>query len=230
MPYNARRVLRVYIRVRYFASITLLAMLAATALAADPATDRLLKQVENRYNKVATLQVRFAETYGGSGRTARTEAGVLYLRKPGRMRWDYTSPAGKLFISDGKSVFLYLPSSNSVKKMKLKDTEDMRAPLAFLLGKLNFEKEFRNTQARPEGNETVITAEPKSDNLPYSKVEFTVAPTFEIRKLRVTNLDQTTLEFAFDAEKLNPPLANSLFQFQAPPGAEVVDEGAGGQD
>ncbi len=220
MLYNARRGLRVLIRVKYFSSIMLLATLVVAASAGDPATDRLLKQVENRYNKVATLQVKFAETYGG----------VLYLRKPGRMRWDYTSPAGKLFVSDGKNVFLYLPSSNSVKKMKLKDTEDMRAPLAFLLGKLNFEKEFRNTQARPEGGETVITAEPKSDNLPYSKVEFTVAPTFEIRRLRVSNLDQTTLEFVFDAEKLNSPLANTLFQFQPPPGAEVVDEGAGGQD
>jgi len=212
-------------RVRYFASITLLAALAVTGFAADGATDQLLKQVEKRYNKVATLQVRFAETYGGAGRPARTEAGVLYLRKPGRMRWDYTSPAGKLFVSDGKNVFLYLPSANRVEKMKLKDTEDMRAPLAFLLGKLNFEKEFRNTQARGDGDATVITAEPKSDNLPYSRVEFTVAPTFEIRKLLVTNLDQTTLEFAFEAEKLNPPLANGLFQFQAPAGAEVVDEG-----
>jgi len=230
MPYNAKWRLRVYIKVKYFSSITLVPALAVTALAGDPATGRLLKQVENRYNNVATLQVNFAETYGGSGRPARTEAGVLYLRKPGRMRWDYTSPAGKLFVSDGKSVFLYLPSSNSVKKMKLKDTEDMRAPLAFLLGKLNFEKEFRSTRARPEGKDIVITAEPKSDNLPYSKVEFTVAPTFEIHRLRVSNLDQTTLEFAFEAEKLNPPLANSLFQFQPPPGAEVVDEGVGGQD
>lgn len=230
MPYNGQRQLCVYIRVKYFSSITLFATLAATAMAGDPATDRFLKQVENRYNKVATLQVQFAETYGGSGRPARTEAGVLYLRKPGRMRWDYTSPAGKLFVSDGRSVFLYLPSSNSVKKMKLKDTEDMRAPLAFLLGKLNFEKEFRNTQARTEGTDTVITAEPKSDNLPYSNVEFTVTPSFEIRRLRVSNLDQTTLEFAFEAEKLNPPLANSLFQFQPPAGAEVVDEGVGGQD
>src|SRR5262249_42084500 len=123
------------------------------------------------------------------------------------------------------NVFLYLPSANRVEKMKLKDTEDMRAPLAFLLGKLNFEKEFRNTQARGDGDATVITAEPKSDNLPYSRVEFTVAPTFEIRKLLLTNLDQTTLEFAFEAEKLNPPLTNGLFQFQAPAGAEVVDEG-----
>jgi len=104
----------------------------------------------------------------------------------------------------------------------------LEAAGAVLLGKLNFEKEFRNTQARPEGNETVITAEPKSDNLPYSRVEFTVAPSFEIRRLRMANLDQTTLEFAFEAEKLNPPLANSLFQFQAPAGAEVVNEGGSG--
>jgi outer membrane lipoprotein carrier protein len=213
--------------VRYFANIAILANLAAVAFAGDTATDRVLKQLENRYNKAATLEVRFAETYSGPGRAARTEAGVLYLRKPGRMRWDYTSPAGKLFVSDGKNVFLYLPSSNYVEKRKVKDTEDMRAPLAFLLGKLNFEKDFRNTQARPEGGGTLITTEPKSDNLPYSKVEFVVSPTFEIRKLRVMNLDQSVLEFVFEAEKLNPPLANTLFQFQPPAGAEVMEGGGG---
>ena len=60
--------------------------------------------------------------------------------------------------------------------MKLKESDDMRAPLAFLLGKLDFQKEFRNLQAKPEGADTRITAEPKTDNLPYSAVEFVVAP------------------------------------------------------
>src|ERR1051326_1250341 len=115
MPYNAKWRLRVYIKVKHFSSITLAAALAVTALAGDPATGRLLKQVENRYNSVATLQANFAETYGGSGRPARTEAGVLYLRKPGRMRWDYTSPAGKLFVSDGKGVFFSLPPPTRVQ-------------------------------------------------------------------------------------------------------------------
>jgi outer membrane lipoprotein carrier protein len=224
---NGWRWRRVYHFVRYLALIFGLIGLGVTGLAGDPATGRLLKQVENRYNKAATLEVRFVETYSGPGRPARTETGVLYLRKPGRMRWDYTAPAGKLFVSDGKNVFLYLPSSNYVQKRKLTDsaTEDMRAPLAFLLGKLNFEKEFRNTQARPEGGGTLITTEAKSDNLPYSKVEFTVSPAFEIRKLRVLNLDQSVLEFAFEAEKLNPPLANTLFRFQPPAGAEVIEGG-----
>ena len=60
--------------------------------------------------------------------------------------------------------------------MKLQETDDMRAPLAFLLGKLNFQKEFRNLQGQPEGAGTRITAEPKTDNLPYSAVEFVVTP------------------------------------------------------
>lgn len=198
----------------------------ALAVAADGPAERVLKEVERRYNRAATLEVGFSETYSGPSRAPRTERGTLYLRKPGRMRWDYTSPAGKLFISDGKNLYLYVPGSNP-EKMKLKETEDMRAPLAFLLGKLNFEKEFQNIEVKPEGIDMLITAEPKTGNLPYSKVEFAVSATFEIHKLRIHNLDQSILDFAFESEKLNPPLANSLFQFRAPPGTQMVEGGGG---
>jgi outer membrane lipoprotein carrier protein len=207
--------------------VALLLIAAITAWAGDPATQHLLKGVESRYNRAQTLEVRFAETYSGLGRGPRTETGVLYLRKPGRMRWEYTQPAGKLFVSDGKQVYLYLPGENRVEKMKLKDTEDIRAPLAFLLGKLNFEKEFQNLQARAEGDGSLVTAEPKSDSLPYSKVEFQVSATFEIRKLHIVGQDQSVLDFAFEGEKLNPPVANSMFQFQPPAGAQVVESGSG---
>jgi len=202
-------------------------MVAVAAWPGDSPTQHLLKGVENRYNRAHTLEVRFAETYSGLGRGARTEAGVLYLRKPGRIRWEYTQPSGKLFVSDGKQVYLYLPGENRVEKMKLKDTEDMRAPLAFLLGKLNFEKEFQNLQARTGEEGSLVTAEPKSESLPYSKVQFLVSATFEIRKLHIVGQDQSVLDFAFDSEKLNPPLANSMFQFQPPAGAEVVESGSG---
>src|SRR5579872_255763 len=111
--------------------------------------------------------------------------------------------------------------------MRLKDTEDMRAPLAFLLGKLNFEREFQNIQTRPEGDGSLVTADPKSQSLPYSKVEFLVSPTFAIRKLHIVGGDQSILDFTFDDEKVNPALANSMFQFHPPPGAEVVEGGNG---
>jgi outer membrane lipoprotein carrier protein len=205
----------------------LILVAALGAGAGDPATQHLLKGVESRYNRAQALEVRFAETYSGLGRGPRTETGVLYLRKPGRMRWEYTQPAGKLFVSDGKEVYLYLPGENRVEKMKLKDTEDMRAPMAFLLGKLNFEKEFQNLQARTEADGSLVTAEPKSDSLPYSKVEFQVSAAFEIRKLHIVGQDQSVLDFAFQDEKVNPPLANSIFQFHPPAGAQIVESGSG---
>ena len=148
------------------------------------------------------------------------------LRKPGRMRWDYSQPKGKLFVSDGKVMWLYTPAENRAEKMKLQESDDMRAPLAFLLGRLDFQKEFRNLQARPEGAGTRITAEPKSGNLPYSAVEFVVTRENRIREVKVTGFDNSILDFTFDEESLDPPLDGKLFQFQAPPGAEVVDGGA----
>jgi outer membrane lipoprotein carrier protein len=195
-----------------------------SAFAADANLSTLLKSVENRYNRAETLQVQFIEGYTAPGRPRRTESGVLLLRKPGRMRWDYTTPKGKLFVSDGKDLWLYVPSTKRVEKMKMKQSEDMRAPLAFLLGKLHFDKEFKGLEGRPEGADTLITAQPKTENLPYSRVEFVVSPDARIKRVQVTGYDQSTLEFTFNDEKLNPPLSAELFKFQMPPGA-VLDEG-----
>jgi len=214
----------------------LLGLLAVSVFAGDAGVDRLLKGVETRYNRAKTLQVLFHEEYTppgpGGGPARRSESGRLVLQKPGRMRWDYSQPKGKLFISDGKFMWLYTPSGPSghplAEKIKVQESEDMRAPLAFLLGKLNFEKEFRNLQVRPEGagGGTRITAEPKTDNLPYSAVEFVVTVEDRIREVKVTGFDNSILDFTFDDESLNPRLNGKLFQFQAPPGAELVDGGA----
>ena len=202
------------------------ALLSVSAFAADPSLDALLKGVEARYNKAKTLQVVFHEEYTPLGRPRRSESGMLQLRKPLKMRWDYDQPKGKLFVSDGKFLWLYTPSENRYEKMKLQESEDMRAPLAFLLGKLNFEKEFRNIQAKPEGpGEQRIFAEPKSDNLPYSAVEFVVGPQNRILSVKVTGFDRSILEFRFDDEKVDPALNDKLFRFQVPKGAELIQEG-----
>jgi outer membrane lipoprotein-sorting protein len=70
---------------------------------------------------------------------------------------------------------------------------------------------------------TRITADPKTDSLPYTKVEFVVGPDSRIRHVKVTGYDQSVLEFDFDQEKLNPPLEAKLFQFRMPPGAALVE-------
>ena len=200
------------------------ALLASIALAAVPPPDPLLKAVEARYNHAQSLKLDFSETYVGLGHApTHTESGTLYLRKPGRMRWEYATPAGKLFVSDGKEVFLYTPDQHRVEKSKLKQSEDMRTPLAFLLGKLDFARDFQSFETHPEGANTWIAATPKNQNLEYSKVEFLATPSGEILRLKVFGISNTKLDFTFTNERLNAPVTDAMFLFRAPPGVEVVE-------
>ncbi len=196
------------------------------ARAADANTtvdiDRTLKGVEDRYNHTQTLQLGFTETYRSQGRT-RVEKGELFLRKPGRMRWQYTAPAGKLFVSDGKFMYSYEPQENRAEKMKLKEADDLRAPLAFLLGKLHFADDFREFRAHPDDGGVYITAIPKSDKLPYTEVSFLAAPDGAIRRLEVKGQDNSVLQFVFDNERKDPPVQDALFRFEPPAGTEFID-------
>jgi outer membrane lipoprotein carrier protein len=190
--------------------------------AAEPELNGLLQGIEQRYNRAKTLQVQFNETYSVSGRARKSESGSLTLRKPGRMRWDYATPAGKLFLSDGRDVYVYTPDTNRVEKVKLKESEDMRAPLAFLLGKLDFAKEFRDFDLKQQGANFLLTARAKTDKLPYDRIEMLVSPEYQIRRLVVNGQDQSILTFLFEQEKLNPPVNDAQFKFKMPPGATLV--------
>jgi outer membrane lipoprotein carrier protein len=200
-----------------------LSAVAFAALGANPDPDPTLKAIENRYNHAQSLKLDFSESYVASRRPAQNESGVLYLRKPGRMRWEYASPAGKVVLADGKDTWLYTPEDHRAEKSSLKLSEDMRAPLAFLLGKLDFQKDFQSFASHPEGADSWIAALPKSQNLPYSQVEFLASPDGRIHKVRVTNQDQSKLEFSFSNEQLNAPVAASLFVFRPPVGVEIVE-------
>ncbi len=204
-------------------SLVGICLLAVSSWAASPDLMDVLRGVENRYNRARTLEVAFQQRYEVPRRAPITESGELYLRKPGRMRWQYAKPAGKLFVSDGRFVYLYLPEANRVERSKVKESEDIRTPLAFLLGKLDFDRDFRQYTVRQQNADLWITAEPRSDRAPYLQVSFLVQPNFEIRELQVTGLDNSLMHFWFSQEKLNPPVSEAMFRFQPPKGAEVVE-------
>jgi outer membrane lipoprotein carrier protein len=181
---------------------------------------RTLKGVEDHYNKVRTLQVKFTETYSSKGRP-HSDSGMLYLRKPGKMRWEYAS--GQLFVSDGKFIFSYYPEEHRAEKMSMKETDDLRAPLAFLLGEVNFERDFGEYHTKPDQGGALITALPKSDKFPYTEVTFATRADFTIRRLEVKLQTSDVIVFTFDAEKQNPLLTDALFQFTPPQGVVVED-------
>lgn len=193
----------------------------------DIALSIVLDGLENRYNRTKTLQVSFEESYMGSGRPRRSESGELSLQKPGKMRWEYAQPAGKLFLSDGKLIYYYNPVSKRAEKMKVRESEDMRAPLAFLLGKLDFQKDFTDFKLKIDGDNKLVIAKPKSEKLPYKQVEFTVSPQMEIRQLIVSGYDDAVLIFRFANERVNPVIDESQFKFELPAGATWLEASEG---
>ena len=202
-----------------------LVLIAAIGLSLDGAVgaDKVIDRIESRYNAARSLSLAFAEGFEIQGHRRPPEEGTLVLRKQGKMRWNYTKPAGKLFVSDGKTVYLYSAGENRVEKMPMRETTDMRAPLAFLLGHLDLKKDFRNFAVRPGEGGTWLDAEAKSDRTPYEKVAMLMTEEGAIRELQIHGRDGSLLQFRFWDEKLNPPMDDSQFEFAIPPGAEVVN-------
>src|SRR6185312_9446511 len=91
-----------------FLATLLLLALPHYSFAADDPVKKLASAVDSRYNSLQTFTAEFVETYSGTG-TTRTESGTLSLKRPGKMRWDYREPSQKLFLSDGKTAYFYVP-------------------------------------------------------------------------------------------------------------------------
>lgn len=200
-----------------------LIVLWTAVLSAAPGPNQLIQKVQHRYNHAHALSVRFSETYSLGAHRRPPESGTLVLKKKGKMRWDYTQPPGKVFVSDGKNVYLYTPADHRVEKVPLKATEDMRAPFAFLLGHLDMKKEFTDFETHPGEGGTWLNADAKSKSVPYQHIEMLVSPDGEIRDLKIAGRDGSLLSFSFSEEKLNPLVNNSTFEFAIPPGAQVVN-------
>lgn len=199
-------------------------MVCLTVLAADIDLPKTLRGVEGRYNSIKTLELDFEQTYVAPNKARRVESGKLFLRKPGRMRWEYTKPEGKLFVSDGTNYWYYSPLAKRAEKMKLKEATDMQAPLAFLIGRLDFARDFGKYTVSQEGGLARIKAEPKNlEKAPYREVTFTVSPDAQVHALEVKGQDASVMSFRFRNEVRNPAQKEAaLYTFVPPLGVEVV--------
>src|SRR5579864_3502067 len=125
-----------------------IAISCAMSLAAED-VHAIADRIDQRYNHLQTLQARFTETYSGAGMT-RTESGTLLLKKPGRMRWDYDQPRPKLFIADGQTAWFYVPGERQARRTPVKQLDDLRSPVRYLLGKTKLEKELDGLSRAPD--------------------------------------------------------------------------------
>jgi outer membrane lipoprotein carrier protein len=198
--------------------------LAARAQSSKPSLAKVISGIELRYNRLATLQVDFEQTMKYLNRQPLVERGTLYLRRPGKMRWEYSKPAGKLLVGDGDLLYIYSPKSNQVQQLRPSQTGDLRVPLSFLLGRLHYRRQFRDLRLREINGSPVLIGEGRGGKEAYSRVEFTYDPAnFALLHLKVYGQDESVTTFAFSGETINPLLEEQLFAFRAPEGAEIVD-------
>jgi outer membrane lipoprotein carrier protein len=209
--------------------LVILFLMLLPAVAANSSLDvhAIAQAVDNRYNHLQTLQAEFTETYRGAG-IERTESGSLWLKKPGKMRWEYDSPKEKLFLSDGKDAWFYLPGDRQVRRSSVKKLDDLRSPLGFLLGKTRLEKELDGLSAAPDvtpltpGN-TVLRGVPKAMADRVNEVVLEITPDYHIARIQFQEADESVTEYRFSEQRENAAIADQRFRFSPPPGVEIVD-------
>jgi outer membrane lipoprotein carrier protein len=213
-----------------FSGLIVLSLALPPVFAANPASDvhAIAKAVDDHYNHLQTLQAEFNETYSGAG-IERDESGSLWLKKPGKMRWEYRSPKEKLFLSDGKDAWFYLPGEHQARRSSVKKLDDLRSPLSFLLGKTRLEKELDGLSLAPDvapvtpGN-TVLRGVPKAMADRVNEVLLEITPDYRIARIQFEEADDSVTEYRFSQQQENAAIADQRFRFSPPPGVEVVEE------
>lgn len=188
-----------------------------------PAARDLASRVDRHYNELRSLRAGFSETYQGMG-VKRTESGTLLLLKPGRMKWDYSTPSGKLFLLDGKYAWFYTHGDPQVQRIPAKDLDDMRSPLRFLLGHTDLAKEMNSLTlaAAPNGCFT-LTGQPKGQEKRVARVSLTVTAQGIILAIEIEETSGALTRFSFTGEQPNAAIPADTFRFTPPVGVPVVN-------
>ena len=218
-----------WLRSRFFATLrwSAAATLVLTITAHAEDIRQTARAVDEHYNHLRSLQTDFKEIYRGEG-MERIESGTLWLKKPRKMRWEYRSPKEKLFVSDGNDVWFYLPAERQLRKTQFKKLDDLRSPIAFLLGKTKLENELQGLskavdQVPMSSNDTLLRGVPKAMADRLSEVLVEITPSNQIVRIVLTEVDGASTEFQFSDPKENADLADSRFKFTPPPGVETIE-------
>jgi outer membrane lipoprotein carrier protein len=188
-----------------------------------PSVHELAQRVDQHYDQLKSLKAGFSESYAGLGMT-KTESGTLFLRKPGRMMWRYSSPQGKIFLLDGKYAWFYMQGDAQVQRIPASELDDLRSPLRFLLGRTQLEKELTGLAlATAQNGCFTLTGQPKGQEKRVTRVALTVTRDGTINGIEVDEADGAITQFTFTDERPNAEIPVSTFRFTPPAGVPVVD-------
>ena len=205
--------------------LLLLVPVQAGAPARPPAVETA-RALQQKYDRVQDFTADFVHSYeGGVLKKKSTERGTVQIKKPGRMRWDYTSPEKKVFVSDGRKVYSYIPADKQVMVSDMPADDHATTAVLFLAGKGNLTRDFSVSYA--EGDETpdtwVLRLDPRQQQRDYDWLVIGIdRKTLQIRTLTAADQQGGRSSFAFSNYRENAGLAEKLFEFKIPRGVDVI--------
>jgi outer membrane lipoprotein carrier protein len=209
--------------------ILLLLLICAQALwAQNHALDarQAAAAIDARYNSMKSLRAEFTEVYSGGG-MRRSESGTLWIKKPGKMRWDYSAPQKKIFVTDGATAWFYIPGERQARRTPLKKLDDLRSPLRYLLGRTKLDKELRGLSLAPDvhpetAGGVVLRGVPVGMEDRISQVILESDGQGFLRRIVMEELDGSRTEFRLENQRENLAIGDAEFSFHPPAGVEVL--------
>lgn len=186
----------------------------------------LVARLQHHYQVTDSFKAKFRETITRAGAPPRERGGVIYYRKPGRIRWEFAGSQPETIVSDGTTIYDYDPGLNQVVETPLRNAFRSQGAVAFILGVGNVERDFKAAAvpAAPADGRDHIALTPKGGG--GDGIELGVDPkTSNIMTLRLTDALGNTTALEFSEIERNLPLKVSLFAFTAPAGADIVSAG-----
>jgi outer membrane lipoprotein carrier protein len=198
------------------------------AQAADPVA--LAAKIQQRYNGIKDFQGDFVQTYeGGVLRTKTTERGTIAIKRPGRMRFTYTKPERKEFVSDGVRLYTHLVADKQVIVSPAPGADEGDIPAMFLAGRSDLSRDYIPTFTPLPGAATGLVSlqlVPKRPNADYESLGIAVdRKTLQIQFLTAVDKQGGRSSFTFTNLKENRGLADKEFEFRIPRGVDVVTNG-----
>ena len=208
-----------------------LLLLAPSAIAAQarPPAAEIAQAVQQKYDRVKDVTADFSHTYeGGVLKKKASERGTVQIKKPGRMRWEYTAPEKKTFVSDGRMIYSYIPADKQVIRSPVPPDDEATTAVLFLAGKGNLPRDFKVSyvDGAPEGT-WALRLDPKQKQNDYDWLVLGVdAKTLQIQSLTAADQQGGRSTFQFSNYRENTGLADNVFAFRIPRGVDVINAGS----
>jgi outer membrane lipoprotein carrier protein len=213
-------------------AVVLVSICAVGAQTNDPVA--LAARVQERYNGIKDMSGDFVQTYeGGVLRTKTTERGTIAIKRPGRMRFVYTKPEKKEFVSDGNRLYAHMVADKQVIVSPAPGPDQGDIPAMFLAGQSDLARDYTASfTALPGAAQSLITLKlvPKRPSAEYESIGIGVDPkTLQIQFLTAVDTQGGRSSFSFTNLKENLGMSDKQFEFRIPRGVDVVTNGGRNQ-